>query len=180
MVADSAAAKITLRPGCQTDAASLAALSIEVWLGTYLRHGISKRFADYVFETLTPDRFAQHLQTSSEIFILSQNQEGIDGFLRLSQGVEPPTGPGSALEIATLYVQPRHQGRGIGQSLLQAAVQRAQDLGAPRPWLTTNAQNTKAIGFYQRQGFAITGETAFCLGAESYPNTLLTYSPALV
>ena len=180
MVADSAAAKISLRPACQSDAASLAALSIEVWLGTYLHHDISKRFADYVFETLTPDRFTQHLQTSSEIFILSQNQEGIDGFLRLSRGAEPPTGPGSALEIATLYVQPRHQGRGIGQALLQAAVQRGQDLDAPRPWLATNAQNTKAIGFYQRMGFALTGVIAFCLGTESYPNTLLTYCPAPV
>ena len=37
------------------DASSLAALSIEVWLGTYLKQGISAHFADYVLETLTAE-----------------------------------------------------------------------------------------------------------------------------
>ena len=67
--------------------------------------------------------------------------------------------------------------RRLGRALLQAGLQRCADLEAPAPWLTTNSENTAAIGFYQRMGFEITGETAFCLGTQSYPNTLLTYCP---
>lgn len=171
------AAEITLRPARPEDASSLAALSIEVWLGTYLRHGINGFFADYVFGELTPQRMAEHLDRDTESFIVSQNADGIDGFIRISDGVKPPAGPGSAVEIATLYVQPRHQGRGLGQALLQAGLKHCADLGAARPWLTTNSENTPAIGFYQRMGFEITGRTHFHVRDEAYPNEVLTYRP---
>lgn len=150
---------------------------MQVWLGTYLRRGINKFFADYVFSELIPERMAAHLERENETFIVSQNSEGIDGFIRLTHGVLPPSGPGSALEISTLYVQPRHHGRGIGQALLQAGLQHAFDLDARHPWLTTNVENTSAIVFYQRMGFEITGRTHFCIDDQAYPNEILTYRP---
>lgn len=171
------APKIHLRPAELEDASSLAALSIEVWLGTYLRHGVNGFFADYVFAELTPQRMEEHLQRESEIFIVSQNRDGIDGFIRLTKDALPPAGQGSPLEISTLYVQPQHHGRGVGQALLKAGLRQASDLGAPHPWLTTNVENTSAIGFYQRQGFSITGRTHFCIGDQAYPNEVLTYRP---
>ena len=171
------AADITLRAARPEDVSSLAALSIEVWLGTYLRRGINGFFADYVFAELTPQRMAAHLAKDTESFIVSQNTEGIDGFIRISDGVKPPAGSGCAVEIATLYVQPRHHGRGLGQALLQAGLRRCADLGASRPWLTTNSENTSAIGFYQRMGFEITGRTYFHVQDEAYPNEVLTYRP---
>lgn len=177
MAADPNRTGISLRPARLDDASSLAALAIEVWVGTYLRQGVNSLFANYVFAELTPARFYSLLQQNCETFIVSQNLEGIDGFIRITEGVKPPAGPGSAAEIATFYVQPRHQGRRLGRALLQAGLQRCADLEAPAPWLTTNSENTAAIGFYQRMGFEITGETAFCLGTQSYPNTLLTYCP---
>ena len=192
MAADLQQQGIHLRPARVEDATSLAALSIEVWLGTYLRRGVNAFFADYVFAELTPSRFETLLQTQSETFILSQNTDGLDGFIRLSQGKPPPTGltptgltlpdtgPGSEVEIATLYVQPRHQGRGLGQALLKAGLQFSRDLGAPYPWLTTNAENTPAIGFYQRMGFQITGRTQFSIQDQSYPNEVLTYRPSQI
>ena len=161
MAADPSPEGLTLRPARPDDASSLAALSIEVWVSTYLRHGVNSLFADYIFSELTPARFQSLLQQKSETFIVSQNVEGIDGFIRISEGQSPPAGP--ALRL--------------GRALLQAGLQRCADLAARAPWLTTNSENTAAIGFYQRMGFEITGETAFCLGSQSYPNTLLTYCP---
>ena len=172
-----AAPEITLRAARVADASSLAALSVEVWLGTYLRRGINGFFADYVFAELTPARMAQHLACARETFFVSQNEEGIDGFIRLTQGSLPPSGQGSALEIATLYVQPRHHGRGIGKALLQAGLKQARAMEAAHPWLTTNVENRAAITFYQRQGFVITGRTSFEIGDQAYPNEVLTYAP---
>ena len=138
-MAESLHDKISLRPARPADAASLAALSIEVWGGPYLRQGVSAVCAE---------------------------------------GAMPPAGAGSAVEIATLYVQPRHQGRGLGRALLQAGLRRCAELGGPAPWLATNAQNTAAIGFYQGQGFVVTGQTHFQIKAEAYLNEVLTYQGA--
>lgn len=44
-----------------TDAANLAALSIEVWLHTYARDGIRQAFSDYVLREFTAERFAAHI-----------------------------------------------------------------------------------------------------------------------
>ncbi|MGR3760545.1 GNAT family N-acetyltransferase [Roseobacteraceae bacterium NS-SX3] len=166
-----------LRPAGPDDAAALAALSVEVWLGTYLRRGVSSFFADYALGEFTADKFRALLAQDSERLIVSQNVEGIDGYIRLSNGRPPPEGPGSSAEIATLYVQPRHHGKGIGEALLQSGLEVCAGWGAASPWLTTNWENVRAIRFYQRQGFKITGRTDFRIGGEAYPNEILVYRP---
>ncbi|MFW8635430.1 GNAT family N-acetyltransferase [Cribrihabitans pelagius] len=173
-----AASGLFLRAAEPGDGAALAALSIEVWLGTYLRRGVSSFFADYVLEAFTAERFRQLIGEEGERLIVSQNAEGIDGYIRLTNGCRPPEGPGSAVEIATLYVQPRHHGRGVGRALLGSGLQICADWGAAAPWLTTNADNLPAIRFYQSEGFEITGRTHFRIGAEAYPNEILVYRPA--
>lgn len=57
-------------------------------------------------------------------------------------------------EIVKLYVEPQFQGQGIGAKLLRFAV---ETLGAS--WLWALEYNKRGIAFYQRNGFALTGET---------------------
>ena len=60
---------------------------------------------------------------------------------------------GDAVEILSLdSVQ---AGRGIGTALLEAAVREAKLLGCRRLILTTTNDNTAAIGFYRKRGFAV-------------------------
>ncbi len=59
----------------------------------------------------------------------------------------------SECEIAVLAALV--QGRGAGVALLNRAVARAKDAGRHRIWLVTTNDNTPAIRFYQRYGFAL-------------------------
>lgn len=165
----------SLRPATEDDCASLAALSIEVWLGTYVRNGINRDFSEYLLGTYTPEYFTEALQNPAEHLIVSQNQEGIDGYIRISHGKPSPAGGPSRTEISTLYVQPRHQSKGIGRYLLQAGLQtcRAKAWGAP--WLAANPQNKRAIAFYLRHGFEPAGLTHFRIKDSQYPNDVLQY-----
>ena len=45
---------MTLRPPKTSDASSIAAISIEVWIGTYLKRGVNAFFADYALQEFTP------------------------------------------------------------------------------------------------------------------------------
>ncbi|MDE4174710.1 N-acetyltransferase [Phaeobacter sp. PT47_59] len=168
------AAAITLRPAQPSDCAALAALSIEVWTGTYLRDGVNETFAAFVLEAFTPGHFAALLRDPAETLIVSQNRVGIDGYIRITEGRPSPVG-GRHTEISTLYVQPRHHGRGIGEALLRAGLDHCNTKGLGAPWLTTNSENTPAIGFYHRQGFESLGETLFEIDGVGYPNTVLHY-----
>lgn len=163
---------MTLRPALLSDASSLAALSIEVWVATYLRDGVSGFFADYVLETYTSTYFKTLLSHKDETIVVSQNTNGIDGFIRLSQNRPAPVQGCGTLEISSLYVQPRHHGRGIGRALLQAGIAHSRTIGASDLWLTTNAQNSPAIRFYLANGFAHVGETPFFIQEEPFLNNI--------
>lgn len=168
---------MNLRPARTEDASSLAAIAIEVWVGTYLRDGVSGFFADYVFENLTPDAFRTLIADPKEHIVVSERGDGIDGFIRISEG-KPAEVPGcSDVEIATLYLQPRHHGQGIGQALLRRGLQICSALGAVRPWLMVNAENAQARAFYARQGFEEVGHTFFRIQDGAYRNEILAHGP---
>ena len=165
----------TIRPAARDDCSSLAVLSIEVWTGTYLRSGINAHFADYVLDQYTPAHFAQALNNPAERLLVSQNRDGIDGYIRISHRRPSPAGGASCTEISTLYVQPRHHGRGIGLCLLQAGLQLCRGKNWDAPWLTSNSENKHAISFYLRNGFERAGVTDFSVGDCRYPNDVLQY-----
>ena len=75
-------------------------------------------------------------------------EDAVAGVLRL----DTATG-----ELATLYVAPARQGRGIGGRLLRFGVARLRALGL-RPWLGVLSANRRAAAIYARCGFVPTGE----------------------
>ncbi len=167
---------MTIAAASEHDVSSLAALSIEVWIGTYLAHGVSPFFADYALSEFTPANFKAILKSPNETILVSRNIEGIDGYVRLSFDSPDPVNGSLQTEIKTLYVQPRHQKRGIGRHLLKAACKLCNGRASPAPWLTVNAENSRAIRFYRAQGFVEIGETAFEIEERSYPNLVMAKS----
>ncbi len=163
---------MTLRKAEISDASSIAAISIEVWIGTYLKRGVNSRFADFALQEFTPSKIRQLIRDPNEFTLVSDNDEGIDGFIRLSSERNAPIVGWSGMEISTFYVQPRHHGKGIGKRLLKSALQCCLDKKAGLVWLTTNAENDPAIAFYLAQGFEQIGETLFHIGDEGYLNNV--------
>lgn len=163
---------MTIRQALAGDAAALAALSIEVWIGTYLKQGVSSFFADYALETFTAANLAAQIADPSQVVLVSDNAEGIDGFIRIAANSPAPFDLPAQTEIATFYVQPRHHGKGIGRTLLRAATDHCRAAGITAIWLTTNAENSPAIAFYLARGFVHHGTTFFQIGDQSYPNNL--------
>lgn len=63
------------------------------------------------------------------------------------------TPPTSAHDCEVITLSSRLEDRGVGSRLLQAAADLARAAGCPRIFLTTTNDNTRAIGFYQREGW---------------------------
>ena len=60
--------------------------------------------------------------------------------------------------ILSLAVDPDWQGRGIGEQLLEAALQRLRELGRTRVRLEVRPENQAALRLYQKLGFTAVGE----------------------
>jgi ribosomal protein S18 acetylase RimI-like enzyme len=166
---------MTLRKPKHSDASSIAAISIEVWIGTYLKRGVSAFFADYALDEFTPSKTKKLLSDPDQFILVSENKEGIDGFIRVSFASKAPVDGCSEVEISTFYVQPHHHGKGIGKRLLNAALQHCRDKAVKSVWLTTNAENDPAIAFYLAQGFEHVGEMHFRIEDEGYLNNVYLY-----
>ena len=57
--------------------------------------------------------------------------------------------------------------------MLHCALEHCRDLGGENVWLTVNARNSRAIGFYLRHGFNKIGTTHFRIGDQAYENDVM-------
>lgn len=97
----------------------------------------------YYFSELNVPDTAQELITEGDISQTFVYDDGtVKGFVQIN---------GS--EIERLFVEPCLCGNGIGARLLEFAV---NEMGAD--WLWALEKNERAVSFYKRHGFAVTGE----------------------
>jgi diamine N-acetyltransferase len=162
-----------IRKAQEQDVSGLAAVSIEVWLNTYLRDGVSQLFADYVLSEFTAQKFRNAIDDSNMAIWVSENGIGIDGFVTVCSTATPPLPDCSPLEIMTLYVRPRRQSGGRGVALLRRALEYCRRTGCESAWLKVNAENTRAIDFYLRHGFNKIGSTYFRIVDQAYENYVM-------
>jgi len=108
---------------------------------------VNALFAEFALNEFTAAKLTTVIQDPNEHVVVSENEDGLDGFIRITQGRAAPAAGCSTLEISTLYVQPRHHGKGIGGALLDHGLSYATTLDVPSVWLTTNSENTPAIAF---------------------------------
>ena len=80
-----------IRKAEERDASPLAAVSIEVWLNTYVRDGVSPLFADYVLSEFTAERFRNSIVDPNLAIWISESRGGIDGFVAVL-GEQTPAG----------------------------------------------------------------------------------------
>lgn len=76
--------------------------------------------------------------------------------------VKHPQDPGRALQamLISVYVAPEYRGLGLADQLLREACQAAVgDLGAVWLELGVHQDNHRALAFYRRHGFELTGES---------------------
>lgn len=66
----------------------------------------------------------------------------------------------SIVELAKMTITPKAQGKGFGQAICEAALQRAEQMGATRVYLESNTKLGPALALYQKLGFRLLPESA--------------------
>jgi ribosomal protein S18 acetylase RimI-like enzyme len=86
------------------------------------------------------------------------------GFAVLSPPDLPVAVTQNDIELKRIYLLHRFQGGGLGRRLLEWSVAEARAQGRRRLLLGVKADNTAALAFYDRVGFARIGERKFLVG----------------
>jgi len=99
-------------------------------------------------------------RTPNSVVLLAEIDDQLAGYVELTGGSFRRS---RATAYVVIGVRAHAAGRGIGTGLLRHAKDWAAAHGLHRLELTVMARNTRAIGLYERMGFAVEGRRCECL-----------------
>ena len=138
------------------------------------RQWIEEMYAlEPVDEAQLGDPHGEIVKPGGAILFAEDDELGVIGTCGLLK-----TGDGE-FELVKMAVAPAARGRGAGEALLRATIERAFALGAKRLFLLTNSKSLAAIRMYERNGFAHDAEIlARCGGEYSRCDVAMLYTGA--
>ncbi len=153
-----------IRTASKRDIPAVRALLVETWHATYDRiYGI-ERVDEITGEWYSETALVRNLARPEAEFLVADDGTKIAGMAFVAwDGVgefKPDQQHLEKINLHQLYVLPDRQQGGVGQLLLDEVLTCFPQ--AHSCVLEVDPENSRAIRFYRRNGFEVTGETANC------------------
>jgi GNAT superfamily N-acetyltransferase len=145
---------MTVRPACFADYEALTALFDE--LDEFHRRARPDFFQPFTGPARTREQLERWLVDPDSTVLVAENEAGVVGLALLltrPQSAFPGAVPRKVIEIDNLVVRADQRGKGIGQRLLEAAVEWARQHRATHVEVAVHAFNGRARRFYRHFGF---------------------------
>ena len=114
-------------------------------------------------DKLTPAKCEEMAFRWRDNILVAKDQDRVVGFV--GYGHHGPEDPEIG-EVFALYVLPEYQGRGVGRQLMDAAM--AALSAYPRIVLWAVKGNGRAIRFYEKNGFCLSGVEKYTASVSAY------------
>jgi GNAT superfamily N-acetyltransferase len=158
---------VEIRKAGPQDAEAINEVQVRTWQTAYVDY-FTKEFLDGQDRFLTASGIEQRrgfLSNEAQTTLVAEDEGLILGFASvLANREELGEDVG---ELAAIYVDPDHWGRGIGSALLKSAEATLVASGFKRAILWTLSANQRTRRFYERHGWRFDGaRSTFVTGAE--------------
>ncbi|MCF2506134.1 GNAT family N-acetyltransferase [Dyadobacter sp. CY107] len=139
------------------DIPEIIAIQEKTWEPTY-GDILTKEQIDFMFEKIySHESLLRQFTVEQHYFLILLNDNKPEGFASVSgEGPEK-------FKLHKIYVLPSKQGTGAGKYLLAETEKYVKSVGGKTLVLNVNRYN-KARGFYEKMGFAVTGEEDIPIG----------------
>ena len=138
-------------------------------------HGHSAKETDiqaYVREKYTEAILKKELQDPENIYHILYNDDVATGFSKIV--LNCPTenaGSNNIAKLERIYFLKEYYGSGFGQQLFDFIIRLAKESNQSGIWLYVWKENERAVKFYKRNGFVVTGSHNFKISeTHSNPN----------
>ncbi len=119
----------------------------------------------YLEEKFNLQQLQKEYENPESEFYLAWVNRKVAGYLKINTGsAQNEDFMPHALEVERIYVLKEFYGKGIGQILLDKAVETARQKQVSDVWLGVWEDNHRAIRFYEKNGFAKFDSHVFMLG----------------
>ncbi len=160
------AGTITLRTASLSDADLLSDFAAGTFALACPPHTTQEDIDRHVSTSLSPGAFRKDLTDPTVTMLIADAAGGVGGYAMLVGDVPPPDGPGGGrpAELRRIYVAERYHGTDVAGLLMSHTLTIARERGHDVVWLGTNQHNERALRFYRKSGFGITGNKTFRVG----------------
>lgn len=137
----------------------LTAIGAETFRDTCAAANTSEDMALSLAQAFGSDQQARELADPSGVFLIATLGEAAVGYARVRWETTQAVAPGRrVLEIARLYVRRPWFGQGVGNALMAACLDEAQQSHCDVAWLAVWERNQGALTFFEKWGFAVVGQ----------------------
>lgn len=167
---------ITISPILPEEAGELSQLSKESFIDAFLAQNKEEDIMAFVNVAYTPERLTPELLNpdTSLFFARYADSPAAVGYLKVNFGpAQTELQDPEALEVERLYLSSDQTGKGIGQLLLDKALEIARASGMRYVWLGVWEHNVKARKFYARNGFTDFDSHIFTLGDDAQTDIMM-------
>lgn len=128
-----------------------------------------KELQEYLDLTYNPEKIARSIGKESNVYFIAYMENVAVGFAKLKKNsLESRIRSVAQMELQKIYVLSYYHGSGAGAALMGAITDYAQQQQPDYLWLHVHVGNEKALRFYLKNGFNISGKHYFTIGAQTF------------
>jgi diamine N-acetyltransferase len=157
---------IAFRTPRPDEAASIACLGRETFTESFGHIYAAADLATYLEQVYTKPVVAAELVNPLLRYQIVEENGQLVGYCKIGLGVTLDYDPGDkkVVELKQLYLRGATHGTGIGQTLMDWAIEQATLEAADEMILSVYSDNPRAQRFYERNGFSKIADTFFMVG----------------
>lgn len=161
--------KVTLN-----DINALAQIGRQTFQETFSGTNSADNMRKYLEDGFSVDKLTEEVRNTASQFYFAKLNEQLIGYLKINTGnAQTEALDTKALEIERIYLLAAYHGKQVGQLLYHKAIQIAEELKSSFVWLGVWEENTRAIRFYEKNGFVAFDKHIFKLGEDEQTDIMM-------
>ncbi len=156
------------------DVIQLQQISRITFSETFAEHNTNDDLNKYLQEQLSLKQLMEELNNAYSAFYFASENERVIGYLKLNwEKAQTELIDEAAFEIERIYILKEYFGKGLGQFLLDHAITIGKAKHPSYIWLGVWEKNSRAIRFYEKNGFKVFSSHLFTLGNDIQTDLLM-------
>ena len=156
------------------DLEQLLEIGIHTFSETFASANSEEDMIAYLAQGFSLAKLKNELTDHNTEFYFVEDKGQAIGYLKINTGTaQTEMKDENTLEVERFYVRKEHQGKKVGQLLFEKALALSKNKNVKFIWLGVWEENSKAIRFYEKNGFKPFDKHIFVLGNDVQTDILM-------
>jgi ribosomal protein S18 acetylase RimI-like enzyme len=166
--------KIEIQKATISNIDDLQIISRDTFYETFAHSTSEENMRYYLENDFSKEQLSKEIEQEHSAFYFAKLENTVIGYLKINySGAQTELNDQKSLELERIYIGKEYYGKGVGQLLLNFALQIAKQQQMDYVWLGVWEENHRAIQFYLKNGFITFDKHVFMLGDEAQTDFMM-------